>query len=191
MTLDFPDSPVGKESACNAGDPSSSPGLGWSPGEGKGYPLQNSGLENSTGCIVHGVTESWTRLSNFHFFMMLSKSFSSFGAFSLSTAKLKCWIKMWISRHQGKPSSRVALSTSSQMLSNSILPFCITHNFLEGSKLTCFQCSVLSYSQFCVPFLVVVAHFHPSWVWPRIPLATQRTWSSRRVKGIAVKSQFG
>ena len=47
MTLDFPDSPVGKESACNAGDPSSIPGLGWSPGEGKGYPPQRSGLENS------------------------------------------------------------------------------------------------------------------------------------------------
>ena len=42
------------------------PGLGRSPGEGKGYPLQYSGLENSTDCIVHGVAKSWTRLSNFH-----------------------------------------------------------------------------------------------------------------------------
>ena len=43
--------------------------LGWedSPGEGKGYPLQYSGLENSMDCIVHGVTKSRTRLSNFHF----------------------------------------------------------------------------------------------------------------------------
>ena len=40
-------SSVGKESACNAGDPSSIPGSGRSAGEGKGYPLQNSGLENS------------------------------------------------------------------------------------------------------------------------------------------------
>ena len=39
MTLDFPDSPVGKESACNAGDPSSIPGLERSAGEGMGYPL--------------------------------------------------------------------------------------------------------------------------------------------------------
>ena len=38
----FPDSSVGKESACNAGDPSSFPGLGRSPGEGIGYPLQYS-----------------------------------------------------------------------------------------------------------------------------------------------------
>ena len=38
-----------------------------SPGEGKGYPLQYSGLENSMDCIVHGVTKSWTRLSDFDF----------------------------------------------------------------------------------------------------------------------------
>ena len=43
----FPDSSVSKESACNAGDPASIPGLGSSPGEGKGYPLQYPGLENS------------------------------------------------------------------------------------------------------------------------------------------------
>ena len=43
------------------------PGLGGSSGEGKGYPLQYSGLENSTDCIVHGVTKSRTRLSDFHF----------------------------------------------------------------------------------------------------------------------------
>ena len=49
--MGFPDSSVGKESACNAGDPGSIPGLGRSPGEGKGYPLQYSGLENSMDCI--------------------------------------------------------------------------------------------------------------------------------------------
>ena len=43
----FPDSKVDKESACNAGDPGSIPGLGRFPGEGKGYPFQYSGLENS------------------------------------------------------------------------------------------------------------------------------------------------
>ena len=42
------------------------PELGRSLGEGKGYPLQYSGLENSMDCIVHGVAKSWTRLSNFH-----------------------------------------------------------------------------------------------------------------------------
>ena len=100
----FPDSSVGKEFICNAGDPSSIPGLGrspgegigyplqywaslvaqlvkspaamwetWvrsldsSPGEGKGYPFQYSGLENSMDCTVHGVAQSWTPLSDFHF----------------------------------------------------------------------------------------------------------------------------
>ena len=49
---------VGKESACNAGDPGSIPGLGRSAGEGIGYPLQYSGLENSMDGIVHGVAKS-------------------------------------------------------------------------------------------------------------------------------------
>ena len=46
-TLGFPCGSACKESACNAGDLGSIPGLGRSPGEGKGYPLQYSGLENS------------------------------------------------------------------------------------------------------------------------------------------------
>ena len=103
--MGFPHSLVGKESACNAGDPSSIPGSGrsagaglgyplqyswaslvahlvknpptmwetwvrslsWedSPGEGKGYTLQYSDLENSTDCIAHGATKSWTGLGDF------------------------------------------------------------------------------------------------------------------------------
>ena len=58
---------AGEESACNVGDLGSSPGLGRSPGEGKGYPLRYSGLENSMDCIVHGVAQSRTRLSDFTF----------------------------------------------------------------------------------------------------------------------------
>ena len=105
--MGFPDSSVGKDSTCNAGDPNSTSGsgrapgdrlgyplqyswiflvaqlvktppamqetwvrflgLGRSPGEGKGYPLQYSGLENSMDSIVHGVANSQTRLSDFHF----------------------------------------------------------------------------------------------------------------------------
>ena len=111
--LGFPDSSVGKESACNAGDPSLIPGLGrfagevtgyplqyswvslvaqlvkkstaiwetwiWSLGwedpldEGKGYPLQCSGLEKSMDSIVHGVAKSKTWLSDFHFTTVLNK----------------------------------------------------------------------------------------------------------------------
>ena len=113
-----PDSSIGKETVCIAGDPSSISGSGRSTGDGigyplqhsraslmaqlvknlpamretwvrslgwedplekgkathssigKGYPLQYSGLENSMGCIVHGVAKSWTRLSDFHFHEM-------------------------------------------------------------------------------------------------------------------------
>ena len=50
-----------------AGDLALIPGVGRSPGEGKGYLLQYSGLENSMNYIVHGVTKSWTGLSDFHF----------------------------------------------------------------------------------------------------------------------------
>ena len=63
----LPGSSVGKESACNVGDLSLIPGLGISPGEGKGYPVQYSGLENSMGCMVLRVAKSWTRLRSFHF----------------------------------------------------------------------------------------------------------------------------
>ena len=58
--LGFPCGSTGKESACNIGDLGSIPGLGRYPGEGKGNPLQYSGLENSVDCIVHGVAKSWT-----------------------------------------------------------------------------------------------------------------------------------
>ena len=67
ISLGFPSGLAGKESACNAGDLGSIPGLGRSPGEGKGSPLQYSGLENSMDCVVHGVAKSRTRLSDFCF----------------------------------------------------------------------------------------------------------------------------
>ena len=68
MFLGFPGGSAGKESACNEGDLDSIPGLGRSPGEGNGHPLQYSGLENSMDyIIVHGVTKSPTRLGKFHF----------------------------------------------------------------------------------------------------------------------------
>ena len=65
----FPGGSDGKDSARNAGDPGSTPGLGRSPGEGKGYPLQYSCLENPMDraawqAMVHGVAKSQTRLSD-------------------------------------------------------------------------------------------------------------------------------
>ena len=65
--MGFPCGSAGKENACTAGDLGSIPGLGRSPGEGKGYPLQYSSLQNSMDCIVHVVAKNWTRLSDFHF----------------------------------------------------------------------------------------------------------------------------
>ena len=67
-----PDSSVGKESACYAGDTNaggSIPGSGRSAGEGKSYPLQYSGLENSMDCTVYGVAKSRTQPSDFHFWI--------------------------------------------------------------------------------------------------------------------------
>ena len=65
----FPGGSVGKESVCNAGDPDSIPGLGRSPGEGNGNPLQYSCLENPMDvgawqAIVYKAAKSWTRLSD-------------------------------------------------------------------------------------------------------------------------------
>ena len=70
--LNVPGSSVGKEFACNMGDPGSIPGLGRSPRKGKGYPLQYSSLENSMGrgawqATVHEVGKSRTGLIDFHF----------------------------------------------------------------------------------------------------------------------------
>ena len=67
LHLGFLGGSAGKESACNVGDLGSIPGLGRSPGEGNGYPLQYSGLENSVNYTVQGVAKSWARLSDFHF----------------------------------------------------------------------------------------------------------------------------
>ena len=61
-----------KESSCIVGDLGSIPGLGRSPEEGNSYPLQYSNLENSVDCMVHGVAKRRTRLSNFHFTVIIN-----------------------------------------------------------------------------------------------------------------------
>ena len=72
--LGFSCDSAGKEFACNARDLGSIPGLGRSPGEGKGYPLQYSGLENSMDCIVQGVAQSCTCLSDFSFHLEVKEA---------------------------------------------------------------------------------------------------------------------
>ena len=87
----FPYSSAGKESACDAGDLSSIPGLERSPGEGKGYLFQYSGLENSIDCIVHGVPRvgrNWVASIFTCFFydpMDIGNLTSGFSAFSESS----------------------------------------------------------------------------------------------------------
>ena len=71
---DIPCGLAGKESALNVGDLGWIPGLGTSPGEGKGYPLQYSGLENSMDGIVLGVAKSRPRLSDFHFHICIHRA---------------------------------------------------------------------------------------------------------------------
>ena len=76
--MGFPGGSDSKSSAHNAGDPGSIPGLGRSPGEGNGNPLQYSCLENSMDggaqwATVHGVTKSRTRLSDFTFTLVINE----------------------------------------------------------------------------------------------------------------------
>ena len=106
----------GKNSTCNAGDRSSIPGSGRSAGEGKGYPLQYSSLENSLDwgawqVTVHGVTKSWTWLSDLHLhiesvmssyhlilcrpLLLLSSIFPSIRVFSNESTLHIRWLKYW------------------------------------------------------------------------------------------------
>ena len=69
LCMGFPGGSDGKESVCNAGDTGSIPGWGISPGEGNGNPLQYAWMENPMDrgawlAAVHGITKSWTQLSN-------------------------------------------------------------------------------------------------------------------------------
>jgi len=76
--MGFPYGSAGKESTCNVGDLGSIPGLGRSPGEGKGCPLQYSGLENPMDYI--GVAKCWTRLNDFHFSDILYRVWAIWGS---------------------------------------------------------------------------------------------------------------
>ena len=98
MFLGFPCGSAGKESACNARDLGLIPGLWRSPGEGKGYPFQYSGLENSMDYIVHGVAKSWTQLSNFH------TGVTCYIYFQLQVSSLSCNVSLHCARHLRMPS---------------------------------------------------------------------------------------
>ena len=82
LFFDFPGGSDGKASAYNAGDLGLIPGIGRSPGEGNGNPLQYSCLENPMDggtwqATVHGVTKSRTRLSDIYFTLLCFLTFQS------------------------------------------------------------------------------------------------------------------
>ena len=103
--LGFPCGSAGKESVCNVGDLGSIPGLGRSPGEENGYPFQYSGLENSMDCRVHGITKSWTRLSDFTFtFSCILQTTNCFTHSKLRKLESSCIFAnlffIWLNRRQ-------------------------------------------------------------------------------------------
>ena len=99
----FPGGSAGKESTCNEGDLGSIPGLGRSPGEGKGYPLLYSGLENSRDYTVHGISKSWTQLSDFHLLSLSDCSLPGSTAHGISQARIVEWIAIAFSRGSSGP----------------------------------------------------------------------------------------
>ena len=107
----FPRGSAGKESARNARDLGSIPGLGRSPGEGKDSPLQYSGLENSTDCIVHGVAKSRTRVSAFHLhFHPRSQNLFKCPSNSPATEPTMWWTVTPLCRINGKRAACESLS---------------------------------------------------------------------------------
>ena len=86
----FPGGSAGKESTSNVGDLGSIPELQRSSREGKGYPLQYSGLENSMDCTVHRVAKSWTQLSDFDFTSSLHEGDQASWDFSPD------WLPRWL-----------------------------------------------------------------------------------------------
>ena len=81
--MGFPGGSAGKESTCSVGDLCLIAGLERYPGEGNGYPLQYSGLENSMDCIVHGVVKSRTQLSDFDFLVSYTLRSSRLNIFEM------------------------------------------------------------------------------------------------------------
>ena len=79
-----------KNLPANAGDLGLIPGLGRSPGEGKGHPLQYSSLGNSMDCIVRGITKSQTGLSNVHF-----SSFDSWSGYQSADIQMVKFIEFY------------------------------------------------------------------------------------------------
>ena len=129
-----------KESTCNAGDQGSIPGLGRSPGEGNGNPLQCSGLENPMDrgawrATVDGVTESW-QLRNFFFFFFRETFICSFQFWTWSKVSTAVgFLPSHGNRDRGAPSLEVIFQGGLSQVVGSTVPVTkLTKGFLS-----CFQ----------------------------------------------------
>ena len=121
-----------KAPACNAGDLGSIPGLGRSPGEGNGNPLQYSCLENPMDggawwATVHGVTKRWTRLSDFTLKAYIKKAECR----GIDAFELWCWRRLfrvpWTARR------------SNQSILKEISPECSLEGLMLKPKLQYFS----------------------------------------------------
>ena len=110
--LGFPCGSAGKESACNVRDLGSIPGLGRSSGEGKGYPLQYSGMENSK-----GVTKSWTWPSDFRNNKSNEKQIKHFPTWSQN------WLPPWNNMGGYRYGTDCRIFSEGQVISLSIYSF--------------------------------------------------------------------
>ena len=131
-SLSFPDSSVGKESVCSAGDPGSIPGLVRSPGEGKGYPLQYSSLEHSL--VSQRVRHNWVTFT-FHFHL-----------WAVSTNQLSVF-------------KIVQISLTHTLLSETLSPICTSCSLFSFKySLSCHVCgkAFLDHSIYPACLLVVV-----------------------------------
>ena len=135
--LGFPCGLAGKEFACNAGDLGSIPGLGRSPGEGKGYPLRYSGLENFMDAIVHEVAKSRTRLSDFPFtfhFHALEKEMAIHSSiFAWRIPGTGAWWAAVYGVAQSR--TRLTLLSSSSISSSAVLSHSVMSNSLRPQGL--------------------------------------------------------
>ena len=133
--LGFPGSSAGKESTCNVGDLGSIPGLERLPGEGKGYPLQYSGLENSMDCIIHGVTKELDTTERLPLHFTCSHKFWTW-------EKQNCWVLEYL--HLGL---FIILKDTAKDIIHS--PFIGLHWFMPTSSIwRCF--SISSATVFCM-----------------------------------------
>ena len=126
--LGFPCGLADKESSCKVGDLGSIPGLGKSPEEGKGYPLQYSGLENSMDYTVHGVAKSRTQLSDFHFLSLTLQYCDGF----CHTSTWICHMPMCVSSFLKSLPPSLPTPSLQAVTEHWLCVFCITHQIPTG-----------------------------------------------------------